>query len=200
METTGETAPPETEAVLTVHPIPQTIDLTNLTDAQLHISFDEGDVYLDDTGILRMDATVYAYDRYEPADIARLQVGDTILLRGEPLLIQSLECVDCVGGDVTINGGLEQGGCWLIADDEGLYYEIGFSDLKSFYPLGQVTLRISGDFQYTDRSDLDAEPRVWYPGDFLLEDVGIDYYFTPHNTAIRLEDGQITQMERIYTP
>ena len=197
---TAETTPPETEAPFLAMPMPQTLDLSGLTSETLSVSFEEGDVYLDDTGVLRMDAVVYSYDIYDMADISRLQVGDSILLRGEPVLIRSIECTDSIPMDATINGGPDQGGCWLVSGENGTLHEIGYSDVKSFYPLGEVTLQISGDFEYTDRSDPDTEPRVWYPGDFLYPEVGIDYFFTPHNTTIRLRGGQVIAMERIYTP
>ena len=201
VSSTASASLPETTAAtnpsLTVCPLPTPLDLNNLTDCTLHISFEEEDVYLDDTGILRLDATVYEYDRYDLVEVSMLKPGDTIVLREAEILIHSIEYAD---NGILINGGLDSGGYYLASDENGVFFETGYSDVKSFYPLGNVTLRISGDFEYTDRSNLDSDPRIWYPGDFLIDDVGIDYFFTPHNTTITLAAGQIIHMERVYIP
>ena len=63
-----------------------------------------------------------------------------------------------------------------------------------------ATIRVSPDFVYTDRSDLDQDPILYYPGDFLIPDTGIDYDFTPHNCTITIQDGLAISMEKIYTP
>ena len=41
---------------------------------------------------------------------------------------------------------------------------------------------------------------MFYPGDFLIDDAGIRYDFNANNTTIVIEEGQIIQMNRIYTP
>ena len=72
--------------------------------------------------------------------------------------------------------------------------------MKSYYPLGDATIRVSADFEFTDASDLDKGEIIYYPGDFLTDKAGIVYHFTPHNTSIVIENGQITHMTRRYTP
>ena len=57
----------------------------------------------------------------------------------------------------------------------------------------------STDFVYHDTSDLDMGEILYYPGSFLIGEV-TDYHFTPGNTTIRVENGQIMEMHRIYTP
>ena len=56
------------------------------------------------------------------------------------------------------------------------------------------------NFKFVDASDLDKGEVTYYPGDFLTEDAGIIYNFTPNNTSIVVEDGQVIQMTRIFTP
>lgn len=199
-ETAQETEPvPETtEGAAMVTPLPGTIDLNQLDQRTVAISLEEGDAYVDDTGVMQMQVTVYDYDLYDMVDISLLQVGDTILIRQEQVEITALEWNEA--GGVVINGGLDVGGYELRTDEDGVFYEIGYSDVKSWYALGEITVPVSPDFQYTDSSDLDGGPVTYYPGDFLTEGTGIDYYFTPDNTTIVIENGLIIAMNRIYTP
>ena len=75
------------------------------------------------------------------------------------------------------------------------------SDAKAYYEIGNAILRVSADdFRYYDKSDLDAEPTEYYPGDFLLEEAIFEYYFNPNNTSVVIEDGKIIAMKKVYTP
>ena len=73
-----------------IQPLPETVDLENPGSCTLSVSLAEGDVYLDDTGVLRMKLTVYDYDRYGAADIAALRVGDTITIDAENVVVKEL--------------------------------------------------------------------------------------------------------------
>lgn len=182
----------------TISPLPVTIDMNQLDNCTVAVSFEEGDAYVDDTGIMRLDATVYTYDLYDMVDISLLEEGDIIVIRNQEVEVTTLERTE--HGLVIINGGEENGGYDLYTDDSGVYYEMGFSDVKAYYPLGETTIRVSVDFKFYDNSDLEAGEKMFYPGDFLIDDAGIRYDFTANNTTIVIEDGQIIQMNRIYTP
>ena len=182
----------------TISPLPVTIDMEQLDNCTVAVSFEEGDAYVDDTGIMRLDATVYTYDLYDMVDISLLEEGDTIVIRNQEVPVTSLEKNEY--GLVIINGGEENGGYDLYTDDSGVYYEMGFNDTKAYYPLGETTIRVSVDFKFYDNSDLEAGEKMFYPGDFLIDDAGIRYDFNANNTTIVIEDGQIIAMNRIYTP
>ena len=182
----------------TISPLPVTIDMEQLDNCTVAVSFEEGDAYVDDTGIMRLDATVYTYDLYDMVDISLLEEGDTIVIRNQEVPVTSLEKNE--HGLVIINGGEENGGYDLYTDDSGVYYEMGFNDTKAYYPLGEATIRVSVDFNFYDNSDIEAGEKMFYPGDFLIDDAGIRYDFNANNTTIVIEDGQIIAMNRIYTP
>lgn len=186
------------ESEITVSPLPTTIDMNTLDNCTLAVSFEKGDAYVDDTGAMRLDVTVYTYDLYDMVDIANLKEGDHIVIGGENVLIDSLERLE--SGAVMINGGIENGGYDLGHTESGVYFEHGMSDMKSYYPIGETSIKVSEDFEFVDSSDLDKGETVYYPGDFLTEDEGIEYYFTPNNTSIVVEDGKIIHMTRVYTP
>ena len=179
-------------------PLPTTIDMNALDNCTLAVSFEEGDAYVDDTGAMQLDVTVYTYDLYDMVDISNLKEGDIIVVQGNEVVVETLETLQ--SGLVFINGGMENGGYDLWHGDSGVYFEHGYNDVKSYYALGEATIRVSADFEFVDSSDLDKGEVTYYPGDFLTSDVGILYSFTPNNTSIVVEDGQIIQMTRIFTP
>ena len=193
-----ETPEKAEEAVpgVTVQPLADTT-MDNLEDAILSVSFGEGDVYVDDTGKLQMKAKIYTYDKYDMVDIAQLKEGDIIVTHAGEVEVTSLERSE--SGILFVNGGLEEGGFDLLTDDTGIFFETGFDDAKNWYQVGEETIRVSADFEGRDNANPDVGEVVLYPGSFLVGEV-TDYNFTPHNTTIRVEGGQIVELNRMYTP
>ena len=181
-----------------VVPLPVTIDMEQLDNCTVAISLEEGGVYADDTGVILMDVTAFVYDLYDMVDIALLEEGDIITIREKEVRVDSIERNE--NGTVNINGGLDKGGHEFHTDDNTVFYESGYSDVKSYYELGKVTLNVSAEFTYTDASDLDKDPVVYPVGEFLTAAEGIDYYFNPNNTTITIQDGVVVEMKRVYTP
>ena len=102
-------------------------------------------------------------------------------------------------GLIFINGGLENGGFDLFTDNCGIYFETGFNDAKNWYEIGNAVIRVSADFSGTDNINPDQGKVILYPGDFVT-DASSNYDFTPYNTTIRVEAGQVVEMKRIYMP
>ena len=186
---------PETPAV-TVNPLPDTT-MENLTDAILSVSLEEGDAYVDDTGIMQMDVKIYTYDKYDMVDIAALKEGDIIVTHAGEVEVTSLNRTE--SGLIFVNGGQEEGGFDLFTDDSGVYYEVGFNDAKNWYEVGEATIRVSVDFEGVDSADPEQGDVVLYPGSFLVNEV-TDYNFTPYNTTIRVEGGEIMELNRVFMP
>ena len=198
-EAAPEEAPEEVEQkepALIVQPLPDTT-MDNLEDAILSVSFNEGDAYVDDTGKMQMKVKIYTYDKYDMVDIAQLKEGDIIVTHAGEVEVTSLERSE--SGILFVNGGLENGGFDLVTDDSGIFFETGFDDAKNWYQVGEETIRVSADMEGLDNSNPDAGEVVLYPGSFLVGEV-TDYNFTPHNTTIRVEGGQIVELNRMYTP
>ena len=184
------------EETHTITPLPDTT-MENLSDAILSISLDEGDAYVDDSGRMQMDLKIYTYDKYDMVDIANLKAGDTVVRHFGEVKVVSKEQNEA--GTIFINGGLENGGLDLVTDDCGIFYETGFNDVKNWYEIGEATIRVSVDFKGIDNADLEQGEVIIYPGDFLIGAV-TNYDFTPYNTTIRVEDGQIVEMNRVFIP
>ena len=184
------------EPAAVVHPLPDTT-MENLNDAILSISLEEGGAYVDDTGKMQMDVKIYTYDRYDMVDISELKVGDILVAHAGEIEITAMERSE--SGIIRINGGLEEGGLDLVTDDSGIFFETGFNDAKNWYEVGEATIRVSADFLGHDNSNPEQGEALIYPGDFLVGAV-TDYNFTPYNTTIRVEGGQIVEMNRMYAP
>ena len=188
--------PAEKEESRKISPLPDTT-MENLTDAILSISLEEGNAYVDDHGRMQMDLKIYTYDRYDMVDIANLKVGDTVVRHAGEVKIITKEQNET--GTISINGGLENGGFDLVTDNCGIFYEAGFNDVKNWYEIGEATIRVSADFKGIDNANLEQGEVIIYPGDFLVGAV-TNYDFTPYNTTIRVEDGQIIEMTRVFIP
>lgn len=195
-----------TEAVVTsedispkrIMPLPCTVDVNQLQDGTLAVSLEEDALRRDESGNLKMHLTVHTYDFYDMVDISQMQVGDTININRQDLLITSLE--ETQYGSVLINGGLENGGHELRTDENGVYYEIGYSDVKSYYEIGSVTLPLSEQFVYVDASDLDLGEAIWNLEEFEAMYEEIKFYFQPSSTSVVVENGAVTSLMRIYVP
>lgn len=179
-------------------PLPVTIDITDLKNCKLAISLEKGDFYIDKPDTIKMDVTVFAYDLYDLADISHVKEGDSILRGKNEILISSIERRE--NGPILINGGLDNGGFELYNDENTVYYERGYSDIKQYYEIGKVSLLVSPDFVFNDASNLDNNLVVYDAEDFLNDATGIDYHFNPNNTSIVIENGYVMNMTRVYTP
>lgn len=186
----------QTDPAQKISPLPDAT-MENLTDAILSVSLAEGDAYVDETGKMQMDLKIYSYDCYDMVDISNLKVGDTLVKHSGKVQVTSIEQNDA--GTVYINGGLDNGGFDLVTDDCGVFYEMGYNDQKNWYQVGEATIRVSADFKGSDCADPEMGEVVIYPGDFLVDAV-TNYDFTPYNTTIRVEGGQIVEMNRRYIP
>ena len=204
-EITAETDAPETEVpendapeTLIVKPLPVTIDLNNLTDCILSVSVKNGDISAaaDESGTLKMKVTIYDYELFDLVDVSMLEVGSILEINKEQIEITSIETNDF--GTVIINGGLDVGGYELITNENGVYYSIGYSDMKTYFEIGEAQFDLSPEFVYIDASDLDAGEKEYTAEEFAAS--SFSYEGTPHNTTIVVENGMVTVMKKVYTP
>lgn len=192
-EATGQT-PAQSAPVC---PLPDTT-MAALANSTVNISLEEGDVYRDASGRIYLRMQVYSYEKFDMVDISLLEAGSTILLSGEQIPVTAVERND--HGTVLINGGLDEGGFDLATDDEGTYYVQGYSDMKSWYLVCEAEFPVSEDFVFTDSADLDLGA-VSYTGEDLLAGIPVpELGYRPNNTIVRIENGEASAMERIFTP
>lgn len=196
-EATTETEVIETAIVV---PLPTTIDLNNIKDCTLSISIENGDLYATeaDTTKYAIKVKVYDYELFDLVDVSLLEIGSIIAINKEEVEIFSIERNEL--GTVIINGGLDVGGYELATNGYGVFYSVGYSDVKAYYEIGEVELELAPKFTYIDASDLDSEEKKYTIEDLSTKDGFIEYNGTPHNTSIVVENGIVTSMKRVYIP
>ena len=181
-----------------IYPMTENFYINSLDDCMVAVSFDKDDVHLDESGKTVMGVTIYSYEIYDAANVASLKENDVIVRKNEEIKVTEIERLE--GGLVRINGGEENGGFDLLSKDNAVYYEIGMNDAKSYYEVGKVTLPVSEEFEYVDKSEVNAKPKYYSFKDFIADDSGIEYNFTPHNTSMVIKSGAIEKMIKVYMP
>lgn len=147
---------------------------------------------------------VYGYDAYEPDDIAGLQAGDVIYAHDEQtseleaVTIESIE-QDEYGG-YTINGGIEEGGIDL-TQDRGVFRTITFDGYPVYYKLGDVTLPLAEDVVLEDSSaDPNASMVETTGAADVARDIADSDNWTVYNTTVFVQDGHVTDIQRVWVP
>ena len=135
----------DTDTSVTVCPLPSAFSPENIDNCTIAVSFDEGDIYLNDDGALCIDVTVFDYEVFDLVDINTLKPGDTLVIRRQNVTVETIE--DTSYGTILINGGIENGGYELRTEENGIYFETGYSDIKEYYEVTTATFAVSQDFQ-----------------------------------------------------
>lgn len=192
-----ETKSVETVAPAVIRPLPDTT-MQALDNAVLNISFAQTDVYQEESGKTILRTQIYTYEKFDLVDISGLKAGDTILLSGEEIQVKSVE--RNAHGTVLVNGGLDEGGFDLATDDCGIYFVHGYSDMKSWIPVGSAEFVVSDTFVFYDSADLEMGTVVYNAEDLVNAIPESLFGYQPPNTTVRIENGQVAEMNRIYTP
>ena len=191
------TEPTETEPA-PIAPLPSTVDLSAAEDCTLFVSFEEDDFSTDADGRTLLTVSVYDYERFDMVDMAMLQEGSTILLRGEEVTVTALERLE--DGTLLINGGVFEGGYEMGTDESTVFFEVRENDHREFYLLGEITLPLSTDFVLTDNAVPDNPGLTFDAAALAAGEVAYIYTFCPLNTTARISGGEIVSMERRYIP
>ena len=174
-------------------PLAQKVDVEKLTDCTVAAVLDRAGVTETETGYT-MSITIYDYKRYDMVDVSLLKVGDTLVRNSGQTVIESIEEQD---GTILFNGGLEQGGFELRTDGDTVYYEVGYNNVKDYFYVGEAELPIAENFVYEDASQ---EEPMTYTLEVLLAMNESEWFFTPNNATIVIENGQVTRLNRRYVP
>lgn len=196
--TQPETSAPVESASKTISPMAGSVDVSNLTDGDYHVSFDATSARLDGDGRLVLDVTVYDYELFDAVEVSQLAVGDTFVAGGVKHTVNTIG--ESYGG-VAINGGFEEeGGFTLVSNDGGTYRLLDYNDDCVYRVLGTVTLPVNGDeFVLTDDSDLENPGQTLLAGDLLsLPEEGSSY--TPYDTTLHMENGKVLSIHRVFHP
>jgi len=180
-----------------VRTLPTGIDLSHLTDATVSASFSTDDFNWMG-GNLKL--TIHAEQLYDAVELHQLSVGDTLFYEGAPMVVKEKKEDK---GQITINGGMDNGGIDLWSNDGGTYRAVTFDDHSVYVELGEVTLPLSEDFTIIDCGEepLDPSDTIRQGQKLYLENLK-DYRknFTYLDTKVQIENGVITNITRTWIP
>lgn len=182
----------------TVAPMAQTVDVNNLSDGIYPVSFDRGDVLSGSSGTYMNAVHIFTEDWYDIVDVNTLKAGDTIIVEGEAILVESVD----FGDGVSINGGLDAGGVELATrEDTNGYCVSGYDDMTTYTEHGVTTLVIDPAATFTDAWDIESEPVTVTGADIVTTmQASENEYFVPYNTTVRVEGGKVVEINRVYVP
>lgn len=144
--------------------------------------------------------TVYSQDLYDAVEVSRMQVGDTLIYDSKPMVINT---IDNEGDGITINGGLEQGGCWLVGNEGGTYVARVWDDHTTYTELGKAQLPLAEDFVIINCGMNPDDPvdTIRTGQKLYIEKLKADRKdFFLLNTRVTVEKGVITEVNRRWIP
>lgn len=177
-----------------------------MADGEYPVGFSKKDMESTEGGYAIGNAALYDYDLYDMVDVSQLKPGDTIrthdVVSGQlvDLLIKTIVTED---GSVTINGGIDEGGLDLYAEDT-VYVVRGYDDYLNYYEIGTVTLPLAEDVKLEDSSaDPQAEAVVTTGDQAVYEAITAEDsfdYWSAGNTTVRVENGAVVAIVRRWVP
>lgn len=178
-------------------PLPATIDVSNLQDCTIPAAFTQ-----DDFNWMGGNLTMIVYnkDLYDAVEISQIQVGDTLIYQGTPMVISKIAEEH---GGIDINGGLDEGGCCLVGSDGGTYVARNWDDHATYTELGKAEVAMADDFIIIDCGEFPEEPSdTIRTGQKLYIENLKDYKkdFFQLNTRVTVENGMITEINRRWIP
>ena len=185
----------------TVAPQVVDVDPNALADGEYPVAFDRGDILSGATGIYMNAVHIFSMDIYDIVDVNTLTAGDTLVVSGEAIPVTSVERRD---GDVLVNGGLdgENGVVLGPIDEDSNGYRVWLeSDLPTYTELCVTTLVLADNAVFNDSWNIEADPvKADYDGIVSAIAESENDYFNQYNTTIRLEDGKVVEINRVYVP
>lgn len=182
-----------------VKPNSHAVDMDAIEDGIYPVDiYQDGVSMMDD--VLSITAEIYTEETYDIAEIGQLAPGDILFINGMLYEINTVETSQY--GSLEINGGLEEGGTSLRPHEESnCYMYFGMDDECSYSRQGIATIPVSAEVKLTDSSDLSGE-KV-YSGEEVkaaLDLILSDDFLSRYNCRIRVENGSIVEISKMYRP
>ena len=146
-----------------------------------------------------MTFTVYWEDTFDIVEISQLAPGDALYVGDTLIDVETVERED----DLLINGGLDNGGVTLRAyEEDNVWKAVVENDEHTYMNWGETTLPVSDDVTFTDGWDIENDPVTVTGAEAVAEAItGAEMdAFIPENTTVRVEDGRIVEIVRVYMP
>lgn len=180
-----------------IAPLPAGVSIDKLDDCIVPAAFTSDNFnWMGDN--LRM--TVYNEDLYDAVEVSQMKVGDTLVYEGQPMVVRTIKDEN---GGLTINGGLEEGGCWLTGYEGGTFIPRIWDDHSVYTELGQTQAVLAEDFIVIDCGSEPTDPSdtIRTGQKLYLESLKADRRsFGKFNTRVRFEKGLVKEIKRHWIP
>ena len=180
-----------------VKPLPAPYEVNKLQDATVPASFSSMDISWE---IGKLSMEVFSEDLYDAVAVSQLKKGDTVVYDGKPIVVKDIERKDKY---VTVNGGIEQGGADLTANQGGTYRGSEMDDHSTYTSLGKVSLPLAKDFVLIDCGENPTDPSVTIrtgQKEYLEKVPEYRRDFNILNTRVRIEKGVVVEINRHWIP
>lgn len=183
-----------TDEPITVVPYGNSLSIDGDMDASFSASFDPKTDLTKDGDGYKLHFKAFYREEYDMVDMHLLRPGDTIVIGGKDVLIDTIELTD--NGIYKINGEIDDGGYAFCTDGDTVYYSVGLDDVGTYAKLGENTLPVADNCVIHDNSLMEDKT-------LTLEDLASGKEnpgFTEFDTTITVEDGKITDIDRAFRP
>ncbi|MDO5447360.1 MAG: hypothetical protein Q4F34_06270 [Prevotellaceae bacterium] len=177
--------------------LPSGISIESLTDCTVPASFNTNDFNWRGSNLTM---TVYNEDLYDAVEVSQMQVGDTLIYEDKPMIVESIADEN---GIKSINGGLEEGGAWLISNGGGTFRATIFDDHSVYTTLGKTQIPLSDNLLIIDCGENPDDPSdtICINQKQYIESLqGYRQDFNCLNTKVLIESGTITEIQRRWIP
>ena len=175
------------------------IDPSMLDDGIYAAAFPKENLMNIGSGLTLVDAEIFTEDVYDIVDIATLQPGMYLYMDGEYMKVETIK----EGDYLEINGGYYEGGCSLGTwEDSNGWHAVIEDDHTTYTSHGKATLVLAENAVFTDTSDPEGEVVTAEGIDEIMPlfDAMDHGDFNRYNTTIRVENGEIAEINRRYIP
>ena len=195
-ETPDEVPVFESTTAAVAAPIDENIRCNGLADGEYAAAFNRNDLIEADGTISLNRLRIFHVDRYEAAAIEGLNAGDTLIVSGRPVAVQTVDTED---GFVTVNAETDPIG--FTQKDDGFYTFCGDDDIATYTEYGAVDMLLDDAATYIDGCDIEA-PDITAEHDDIIKTVMASPRddFDAFNTVVTVQGGKITEIHRYYTP
>ena len=180
-----------------VKPLPAPYEVNKLLDATVPASFSSKDISWE---IGKLSMEVFSEDLYDSVAVSQLKKGDTVVYDGKPIEVKEIERKDKY---VTVNGGVEEGGADLTANQGGTYRGSQMDDHSTYTSLGKVTLPLAKDFVLIDCGENPTDPSDTIrtgQKEYLEKVPEYRRDFNILDTRVRIENGVVVEINRHWIP
>ena len=180
----------------TVEPIRVILNLAALKDGAYAASFNPGDIFSGASGTFMNAVHIYTADTYDTEEIEALQPGDSIVIEGETIAVETVTEKD---GRIIVNDDRWGGWPFAPSKDGSCYTAIKYEDFPVYTEQGMTTLIVDPDLTFTDKSDSSGKTVKADYDDFVdVIRAAANSDFDQYNTTLKLRSGKVVAITRAF--